>query len=496
MFHSIQVKARSALFLCLFIFTYTSIFAQISGIVTDSINQKPLVYATVALFRANDSTNLPIQGAFTDDKGAFSFEKMEKGKYRVEVAMTEYNAYKSEAFEISESQNRKELGTIRLKTAETQLAAVVIEGQRPIIESKEDKLIYNVENDMLAQSGTTIEVMKRVPFVSVDQDDKIRVKGQTSFKVLVNGKATGIISRNPSEALKAFPANAIKKIEVITSPSAKYDAEGASAVLNIITKKQLSGYNGGANASINTFKQGWGNLYFNMKQGNFGASGYAGLSSWGGVPNTSNSYRKSLVESNLYTQYTTGTSIYHGLGAYGNIELAYDIDTLKSLSLYGNPNFWSNANENNSDFKQIGTQNEIQRSSTFFNESAGLNTGSDVGLDYVQKFGNVYSEHELSFSFLYNQDNNNDSSYSKNSDSYGLAREFKNRNLQKNNETTAAIDYAKPLKHSQKIGFGTKAIFRQNEANYGNYLLDSTSSVYQINPALSNEFTYQQGIYA
>ncbi|MFN0203335.1 MAG: outer membrane beta-barrel family protein, partial [Bacteroidia bacterium] len=87
-------------------------------------------------------------------------------------------------------------------------------------------------------------------------------------------------------------------------------------------------------------------------------------------------------------------------------------------------------------------------------------------------------------------------SYSKNSDSYGLAREFKNRNLQKNNETTAAIDYAKPLKHSQKIGFGTKAIFRQNEANYGNYLLDSTSSVYQINPALSNEFTYQQGIYA
>lgn len=488
-------KSKIAIALLCFFLFLNGLNAQISGIIKDSTAQKGIGFATVALFSEKDTTpnSPPVQAVFSEDNGKFRLEKVAAGTYRLEIVMMGFAAKKISNILISGEEERKDLGTILLQTADLQMKSVEITAQKPLVEMKEDRLVYNVENDMMAQSGTTLEVMKKVPYLSVDQDDKIRVKGKENFKVLLNGKATGVVSRNPSEALKSFPATAIKRIEVITNPSAKYDAEGASAVINIITKKAISGYNGGVSGSINTFLQGNANGYLNGKKDKLGVSSYVGVHRWSRPASTSNSYMESLVDSLAYTQTYNGTSISSSLGGYGNLEIAYDIDSLKSLSLYSNLNNWNSGNSSESHFLQTSETGAIQRKSDFLSDSKNNDFSVEVGTDYLQKFGNTNSDHQFSFSFLQNWGNGQNYS---NNDNYNPNRFYQNDNQTRTKETTINTDYTLPFAKIHKFSVGIKAILRTNNSDYQNFIKDTLTNIYNENPLLTNIFTYNQNVYS
>ena len=142
------------------------------------------------------------------------------------------------------------LPNILLETAQNQLKAVNVVGRTPIVENKIDKLVYNAANDITSQSGVALDVLKKVPMVNVDIDGNVELQGDANIRFLINGKPSSIFGASLVDALQSIPASQIKSIEVITSPGAKYDANGTGGIINIILKdSKVQGINGNVNLS-------------------------------------------------------------------------------------------------------------------------------------------------------------------------------------------------------------------------------------------------------
>src|SRR5688572_28318310 len=181
----------------------------ISGTVADSAAQKPLQYVTVELHKGSQLAPQPLKVTFTNDKGKFSFTGIDTGSYTVLVTHTGFVEKQQPVV----ANGEVDLGSISLSASNGTMKAVTVTAKKPLIEQQDDKIIFNVENDPATKTETAIDILRKTPFVSVDGDNNITVNGQTNFKVLLNGRETGMFAQNPKEALKGFPGSVITKIE-------------------------------------------------------------------------------------------------------------------------------------------------------------------------------------------------------------------------------------------------------------------------------------------
>lgn len=223
--------------------------ATISGIIQGKIideSQKPIDYVTIGLFRTKDSSL--VKTAFTLADGKFQFLNVNKGSYYIKASLMGYTTYGSEAFDLTALNSNHNIPTINLKMEGKALNAVNITAVKPLIERKTDKLVMNVENSSIAIGSTALEVLQRAPGVSVDQNDRISMQGKQGVLILLDGKQTYMSSADVANLLRNMESSQIESIELITNPSAKYDASGNSGIINIKTKKNK---NGGTNGSIN-----------------------------------------------------------------------------------------------------------------------------------------------------------------------------------------------------------------------------------------------------
>ncbi|MCD8269583.1 MAG: TonB-dependent receptor plug domain-containing protein [Parabacteroides sp.] len=155
---------------------------------------------------------------------------------------------------------------------EVELSEVSVVAAKPLIKAEVDKTVYNISDDPDSKTNTLLEMLRKVPFVTVDSNDNIKVNGSSSFRIYMNGKPSGILSNNPKETLRSIPAHTIKKIEVITDPGARYDAEGVSGILNVITKgAEFEGYSADLNTMLMNKVQVAGG-YATFKYGKFSLS--------------------------------------------------------------------------------------------------------------------------------------------------------------------------------------------------------------------------------
>ncbi|MBC8111778.1 MAG: TonB-dependent receptor, partial [Verrucomicrobia bacterium] len=205
---------------------------KIAGIILDSANRKPVSFATVALISL--VTNKPVDGTVADDNGLFSLKGVAAGEYKLSITFIGYKTIEKTPISIAEKGTDINVGTLLIATESQQLKEVTVIGQRDLIEEKVDRTVYNAEQDKTTQGGDATDVLKRVPLLSVDLDGNVSLRGNQNITVLINGKPSTITAGSIADALKQIPADQIKTVEVITSPSAKYDAEGSGGIINIV----------------------------------------------------------------------------------------------------------------------------------------------------------------------------------------------------------------------------------------------------------------------
>jgi hypothetical protein len=243
------------------LFTLSSANAQtntgagkFSGKVLDEkhINQS---YVSVSLLAAKDSTL--IKGSITDDNGSYLFERLPEGKYLVAFNMIGYNRVFKGPYVIDAAHKAYNIDNVELVPASKQLNSVNIVARKPLIERQIDKTVLNVENSVLAAGNTALEILEKAPGVSVDKDGNVSLRGKTGVTVMLDGKPTYLSSEQLANLLRSTEGNAIQSIELITNPSAKYDAAGNSGIINIKLKKNK---NYGTNGSL-TAGAGYGRYY-------------------------------------------------------------------------------------------------------------------------------------------------------------------------------------------------------------------------------------------
>ncbi|MDA8587563.1 TonB-dependent receptor [Flavobacteriaceae bacterium] len=238
----------------------------ITGTVSDPETNSPLEYSTISVFKANSEEI--INGVITDYNGEFSIE-LSKGNYDLKF---EYISFKTKYLRNINIENSLNLGLIELSIDENILNEVEVIGEKTEIEIKLDKTVYNIGKDLTLKGSSVSDVLDNLPSVEVDIEGNVSLRGNESVRILINGKPSGLVGISSNEALKQFPSESVEKVEVITSPSARYNAEGTAGIINIILRKsKLTGFNG--SLSLNSgYPERYGvsaNLNYRTKKLNF-----------------------------------------------------------------------------------------------------------------------------------------------------------------------------------------------------------------------------------
>jgi hypothetical protein len=258
--------------------------ARILGIAKDLKTGTPISYATAALYKAG--TTLSVAGAVADGEGVFYITGFSVGTYELQVSFLGYETIKR-SVTVNSLESDLDLGEIALSDEGVALQEITVQGQRELIEERVDRTIYKAENDRTTAGGDATDVLRRVPMLSVDLDGNVSMRGSSNILVLIDNRHSAIAASSIADALRQIPADEIKAVEVITSPSARFDAEGTSGVINIVTKKNnlqgmtlnlnsgagLRGSNLGLQGSARKGKMGF-------SLGGFGRSGYNILGSF------------------------------------------------------------------------------------------------------------------------------------------------------------------------------------------------------------------------
>src|SRR5215831_8288713 len=304
---------------------------NITGTVSDSLH-RPLGFTTVSLYKSKHSAS-PFKNTYTKENGRFEI-MADSGIYKIGFSHT---GYTNKLIELKNENNTNlDLGEVVLAPASTTLERVTVTAVKPLVEQNNDKIVYNAENDPAAKTETASDILRKTPLVTVDGDGNVQVNGQSNFKVLLNGRETSMFAQNLKDALKGFPGALISKVEVITSPSAKYDAEGVGGIINIITKKRVIGYNGFISSYGGTTGNYSESINLSAKLGKTGFSGFYGLNGMNNQPGTSLLTTSPLVPS-VYSKRTLAGDRSSGyFSNYGNFEASLEADSLNTITLYAN----------------------------------------------------------------------------------------------------------------------------------------------------------------
>ena len=391
--------------------------------------------------------------------------------------------------------------------ASNELGQVEVVAQKPLVKADIDKIEYNVQDDPDSKSNSVLEMLRKVPLVTVDGEDNIKVNGSSSFKVYVNGKPNNMMSNNPTEVLKSMPANSIKHIEVITNPGPKYDAEGVGGILNIVTVGSgLEGYTATFSGNVSNMGAG-GGLFGTVKSGKLTVSARYNYNYNDRPRSYSGGNRRTVgdvTEGSSDLDYD-GSSKGHGNFQSGSMEASYEIDTLRLVSMsFG---LWGGGNNstsiNNTLATAPGTSNELYRY-----VSDGRSKSSwysiDGGVDYQRMFH--VKDRMFTLSYKINTSPQTSDSYSTYNDMHAatdwedfLKRlyDLNNDGSQNTTEHTFQADYTTPIGKIHTLEAGAKYILRDNSSEDDRYERQiGTTGDYVLDEEHSSHYKHQNDILA
>ena len=469
---------------------------KISGTVTDNGSNLPVEFATIALA---DATGKTIDGTIADAKGKFTIHKIADGKYTVSISFIGYETI-TQSVALEGKKNDINLGTIKLAEEARQLNEVVVEGKKDLVEERVDRTIYNAENDATTRGGDATDVLKRVPMLSVDLDGNVSMRGSSNITVLINNKPSTIMANSVADALKQIPSDQIKTVEVITSPSAKYDAEGSAGIINIITKKNtLEGLTLNIDAGVGYRGSNLG-LNGNYRKGKMGVSlGGFGRSNY----NVSGSFENDQTTiDNGSTFQTIQRAGNRSNGIFGNYNLGWDYDINKKNSVTASVRYGLRNNNSYQDgLASLTFQNgsSIPSSSSLRDVSTKDLSGTmDLNFNYTHLFDKPQREFSVLALYSRNDRNNDFTNAILNPSTEAITSRFKNENDGLNEEYTIQVDYQTPVSDNQMFEVGAKNIRRKVLSDYAYYSAPGADGEYVLQPNqnLSNQLNYNQDVLA
>ncbi len=497
------MKAVKSLSILIFIFCTFQLSAQnaptgskntkISGQVIDSLANETIPYATLKITTADAPENA-VKLLTTDADGKFSVNlNTPPGQFQVQI---QYVGKKPSVtpFEITEDNKQVNLNKIYLSDAQ-ELEEVVITAIKPLVSIDLDKITYSIEDDPDSKTNNVFDMLKKVPMVTVDGEEKIELKGSTSFKIYMDGKPSNLISNNPTQVLKSMPANVVKNIEVITDPGAKYDAEGVSGIINIITNKQpMGGYTASLNAGANSLGGYNAGAYVSMKYGKLGATVNYNYYNYRNTEGGRDTYRESFVSPTYKYLTQNGSNSYKGHGQYGYGELSYEIDTLNLLSASFNRYGGKNTAESDLAVKM----EDLNKNSVYeydqVSENKNTYGSTEMNVDYQRTFKKkdelLTASYRLSLS---PQDSESKADINEILNYYNSSK--KSMEDAGMNEHTFQLDYTTPLAKIHTLEVGAKYIIRTNESTSQHDSLNyATGSWVSIPKPEQDQFNHRQDI--
>lgn len=446
--------------------------SKITGVVLDSALNQPLAYVSVALL--DKATKKPIDGAMTDSKGEFTLSRVAAGEYVLNLTFPGFDNQEFAVGKVEKNQTVTLSNILLIPTVRT-LGEVTIEAQRNLIEEKVDRLVYNAESDLSAKGGDAADVLRKVPLLTVDLDGNVTVRGSSNIRVLINNKPSTIVASSVADALRQIPADMIKTVEVITSPSARYDAEGSGGIINIITKKNtLQGVTLNVNSGVGNRGANLG-LNGNYRKGNMGIT----LGGFGrAFYNPSINTLRQTAFDGITTIRTEQDVDAFDRGLFGRYNLGWDLDLKNNQAITANVSYGTRGSVRTQDqVTNIFVNDVLSSTSNRDVDSKDISGTVDVNLDYIK----IYKPgKEWSVSSQFSQNN------LVNSFDAGLLNEagtvlntLRNLNENINREITFQTDYQSPISTNQMIGFGGKGIIRQVISDYKYQVADGNSNNFE-----------------
>jgi hypothetical protein len=467
---------------------YRVVLGSVKGYVLDSALHTPIAGITLALYEPVHQTVAATIASNSD--GSFHLSSVPYNRYELVVSSV---GYKARTFQLPPfTSSIIFVGNIVLSPEAKKLQDVIIVSKKTLIQQEVGKLVYNVAADQDSKSSNTFDILRKVPMLSVDGDDKLQLNGSSSYKVLINGRNSSLFARNTSDVFKMMAADMVDKIEVITNPPARYQSEGLAGIINVIThKKKVNGYNGSVSVS--------GDLPAAYAIGGFltAKANKAGISvnvgnSFNQNPSAISTYNRIDKIVNLQLN-QAGESKSDNVSTFINSEFSWEFD---SLNLFTATLSNNDGKGNGESLQQVSLVNSAGAINQSY-ENTTTNTSKwhayDFGADWQHQFRNNKNR-LLTLSFKQVNNKNTGDNYIAVSSLFNYPTE-KNYSFNSNQfqENTWQADYVHPL-FGQTLEAGFKSITRHNNSVYGYSNYDTSKHIYLQNLRLGNDFSYLQKI--
>jgi outer membrane receptor protein involved in Fe transport len=471
--------------------TYAQSNPEITGKIVDSTNRKPLNYASVALL--NQADRKPVQGMQTDENGLFNFKSIPPGSYILRVGFVGYQTYQRSGIIIN-SNAPINLGEIRLRTSGANvLKEVVVEGTVPDMQIGIDRKVFNVDQSLVSQSGSVTDLLSDIPSISVDADGAVSLRGSSSVRILIDGKPSAMAGSDITQVLQSLPSNSVQRVEVITNPSSKYDAEGQSGIINIVLKKNLrTGLNGAVTASGGTYRNYNGGIALNYRDSSFN---YYGNYDFRKFRRLSEGYSDTRYFENNGIIDNTNEGDRSGNAHTAKLGFDYFIDQTTTIGLSGNVSIRDNQ-RNEDIFYRYENLPDLEGTSTRYSRQTEDDFGYDLNLDFKKEFkrpGEV-----LTFNGAYGR-NKEDGVNTFNqafSNPLSPADRQINDTYERGNNINLQLDYTRPINEDSKFEAGYRTTIEQDDESQISTRFDPASNRFLPDYNVSNKFNLEEIVHA
>lgn len=495
-----------ALMLCLLsiglsLSAQTSTTFTVTGQVLDSLTNETVPYATLNFSLASAPKKSVLLLA-CDIDGKFKAELKSSGKYILQLQSIGM-ANTTKRFTVGK-QPTLNLGNVYMQSDNKVLKEVNVTAQKKLVRVELDKLTYSLNDDPEAQTSNTLDMLRKVPMITVDGSDEIQLQGSTNFKIYVNGKPSNMMNNNPADVLKSMPASSVKDIEVITDPGSKYDAEGVGGIINIITTRNiLDGYTASVNADASLLGRMGAGAYLSAKFGKFGITGnykYSHMNSpWNDASSVRETFASETNKRSLLNQ--SGRSKRQGPFQFGYVEGSYEIDSLNLLSLGLNLFRGDNTSKTEYDVK-MNSGDDLSDFIYGFNRNSRSSStfgSTDLNLDY--QHSTQRKDELLTFSYRFSHTPNNSESYTDLENiegNYPLMTNYPRWDINDAAavEHTGQIDYTRPTWKNQSLETGLKYIYRKSDSETLRQYYNDSTGVWDGQHDANSDFRHNQHIYS